>query len=167
MGASLKPKSAVIGDIWKLPSNPSDVPAGEPIHQHPDFQHIGAWDHLCLVFADPDDKGYLKCFQMTAFSGFPGGLSEKYPGPDNKYQRNRWLLVESCQRQGHDNLPILKYDKGKLGKPSYVNTEKYFKIRAEHLVKNGPTKLTRDSVTIAEKHHYKHWHNTKMTTHIR
>jgi hypothetical protein len=167
MGASLKPKPAAIGEIWMIPANSNDVPAGEPIHQHPDFQTKNAWHHPCLVIADPDDKEYLKCFQMTAFSGYPGGLEEKYPGPGNRNQRNRWLLVESSQRQGHDNLPVLKIEKGIFSKPSYVNTEKYFKIKAEHLVPTTKIKLTIGSVDIAKMHHYKYWHDDKMTAAIR
>lgn len=130
---------------------------------HPDFiSNSNAFNHPCVVAEGPDDKGYVTCFQLTSFGNYQG-LLDKYADKGTQSmasQRIRWLLIEcGGKAPNHDNLPMLNYDSacsGSLPKTTYVNCEKWFKIRPSDLVIQGKTKnlkLSMGSVQDAWYHH--------------
>ncbi|QDS69669.1 hypothetical protein FKW77_009535 [Venturia effusa] len=148
--ASLPARGPTVGQICWLPHQ-SAVAAGEPIHQHPDFKNNSrAFGHPCLVTEGPDAKGYLTCFQSTSF-GQAGGLMTKYADKGSKSmagQRNRWLLIDcNGKTANHDNQPLLSYEphfSGRMQKTTYVNCEKWFKIRPCDLTTKGPVPMLCD-----------------------
>jgi hypothetical protein len=99
-------------------------------------------------------------FAGTSFSQYTC-LEDKYQGERHAGQRKRWLLIESTTKANHDNLPILEYEtKVHLSKGTYINTEKWFKIKQEHLQdpsKSAIIKLKEDSVKTVLKHHSMHY----------
>lgn len=154
----------VVGQICWLPTQ-AQIPAGEPIHQHPDFINSKAFIHPCVVVEGADAKGYLTCLQLTSFH-VSNGLLNKYAdkiGANRRTrsmasQRKRWLLFECNNRMpNHDDLPTMRYEStssGRMEKATYINCEKWFKIRPSDLVVKGPVmKLSMCSVEIAWQHH--------------
>ncbi|TID23793.1 hypothetical protein E6O75_ATG03429 [Venturia nashicola] len=153
-----------IGQICFLPAQ-ANIAIGEPIHSHPDFANNSkAFQHPCVVVAEPDAKGYVTCFQMTSFGQYQG-LLDKYSDKINQHgqtksmaaQRMRWLLIDcGGVKPNHDNLPMMHYESGsdRMPKCTYVNCEKWFKVKPSHLVVQGRVRqLSRSSVQLAWNHH--------------
>jgi hypothetical protein len=152
----------------------SDVPTTEAIHSHPDFfNNSKAFGHPCVVVSGIAADGLVTCAQMTAFSNYSGGLLEKYKdipvtGKSFAGCRKRWLLCGHPQGVSHDSLPVLSFTPGSVGlhKPTYVNTENFFRIHPQYLRLQqqrsllAQSFLSEASVNTVIEHHFAQYPNS-------